>query len=1204
MPISPQDLALYGKVPNPIRNIGKVADEVRKTEGEGAVSTYRLDEDLTDQSRYSKADVGQIAQDWKRQIGKIFLNGVPLAEIIRLEKIKAVQQRLIQNGSDQSERRQALKSLFSLYTSLSGKQLAEDLNTGFAEFVDYYLKNITLFNGVLDYDKSNKELQALRDEIEAGVQFFDKLQNPNEFWQNIIREHLLKDVASEEERNALMSCLEQYAHQGGMFYGPVRAIAETFINSASFVGERFDQNPKNLEKSTFELKVKDGKLTIREISQIEKFNYIDDDGINDAYPDSVPGRNLFEYQIVHTASYNPNVPDKFDLQVSNEDSRIYVYDAQAWQDRLDKLPEVEKINKLHILLEDYAENYLRNGHDPGTANRILNEFPQIEEFKPVERAVARSGWSIFNSPSGPDHSRFDSLFKVLNRISIKTAENTIVNLDDYARKGVEPLTRALNLIYQSNGKQNVERYLKPYNPEKLSIDILLKKETIAKFYPAIIKKITDAQRQVSPPPPPLPPRPVSPSSPISPVINGVAEDKEKVTPEERYQENREFFNKIKNSTSEFITIARMQLEILENDDSTDKAVKDNNNSAIKALTDSIKTAGKISEACEFFLNNNYQTSAAKIALGVPVFYESMAAMQMNLMALISNETNKGLAENLNKYLSNYKKILRETVAKKRTENFAENFEEDFANHSLPQQNPVLSAIVEVLPPTIPIRDLNAIAKKLARQFDREEITLDKGLVGVLVKPETYAPGEIRQVAKDLMRHQGRTYFNGRLLKDIIDEVRMNYFKNVLNNLLQDGESKAENEGRISVFQDFYNLYNTLTGKPTIPIDFSNSLEKTIQEMAQFYRDNTKIFEKIFLETNNSELKGLLRKLQDGNYINPANPNSEVMTRTIFNDYLLNHLAAEQKQAVLAGLEKYDHQGGYKFAANTVIAETLVRLNKILGTTNEPSHEFTEYTTFQYNSVAGGIQVLESTPVTGIGHKDTGDFVENVTMDPQIKAAIPGANPVEFETVHSITYDLQAQEKFQLVTKSANARVNDTNTWNVILKQVDQLERFNLMHQELLNYAEEYLQRGHDKDIAQVILQTWPEIKEYNPIPAASSTFGFWGGAVENREQDRILMMLGKIERGFKGVGKITQTLADNIELNLNNYLADETKFKNAMQLLVHMGEKEKVIEILQPYNKAGYSTEALLQVDAFKKLYPAVKQDLFVAAAPNPNQRL
>jgi hypothetical protein len=513
----------------------------------------------------------------------------------------------------------------------------------------------------------------------------------------------------------------------------------------------------------------------------------------------------------------------------------------------------------------------------------------------------------------------------------------------------------------------------------------------------------------------------------------------------------------------------------------------------------------------------------------------------------------------------------------------ENFSiEEFPENLVHKKNNFPNSTI-VVPSITAIRELDVIAAQL-KQADINEIQFDIADVQHLM-PKKYVPGKPSQVTNNLIFNQNRSYFNGRLIGEIIEEVRLNNFNQVLCSYYSSLEHADQ-----AAFLDFYNIYNILSGKPLIKVKYKEFNIAAINEMSEFYRKHSKYFEDIYSISNNTTLNHLIKKLKNSEFTNHELEESHSITRYIFENYFLAHIqAADEKEAVLCCLLKYNYKGGYCFAIHTFISEIFEHVNYVMGTHNAINHKCLELSTFEYLPIAQGIVIKEVTPVIECDYQ--GIYCD-VVFDMKLREA--GANFIEFETRHTITFNFGAAIQYKLAVQSATARVYHCDSWNEISRNINQSDRINSAHPILVTYVQKYLANGHDAELVEVIKMYYPELVEIKPskILNVRSTFFnryVFPAAVPN-EHDDLLIIFGKIERALQKRGEIKQTLAEKMFENIEKYLGDVKKFIYAIQALVCMGESKKVHDILKPYNNGRYSEQAVLTNVALTAIYPEIKK--------------
>jgi hypothetical protein len=491
--------------------------------------------------------------------------------------------------------------------------------------------------------------------------------------------------------------------------------------------------------------------------------------------------------------------------------------------------------------------------------------------------------------------------------------------------------------------------------------------------------------------------------------------------------------------------------------------------------------------------------------------------------------------------------------------------------------------------TMPLRDIAAITDRVGS----DNVIVKDDLEGGLVKPELYREKDIKQFNADFIRNQGRIYVNGVQAKEIVEKVRLDYFKMQLNTALNGDENQ------ISALQDFYDLYNLLNGRPKMPIDKA-SFTPQIDQMAQFYRENTAIFKDLRVQNKNGELENLLSTLAMGQYELIDGEQTHEMTRTILNNYFLAHIQSDEEKVIIRNvIEKFDHQGGYAFAAIAAIEDALADVMSISDKITRPKRG--DGDTTEYQAIRGGIQVREVTSLKAIGHMSVdGDYVADFAMP------IPGVNIIEFETIHEITIDPSADDKYKLSVQTAKAHIYHPESWNFISHQIDQAEKFKAMRPVLRSYVKKYLEKDHDDDAADMIFQTFPEIKTYTasvpPVAAFDSGFRLFGGANKPDERDRLFEMLGKIESLLPIKGDQKSDYVKTELLGKQDFLSNEKIFVKTLRLAIAMGERQQVLDFLKPHNAGNYSDEKLLTKAVIRELYTKVKPNNDTSLRPsNPS---
>ena len=499
------------------------------------------------------------------------------------------------------------------------------------------------------------------------------------------------------------------------------------------------------------------------------------------------------------------------------------------------------------------------------------------------------------------------------------------------------------------------------------------------------------------------------------------------------------------------------------------------------------------------------------------------------------------------------------------------------------------------PPITPIRSIPRLAQNIPD--NAPEV---KDIDNILVKPETYAQANLKQVVRDWIANQGRIYLNGQPMKKIIEQMRSNNLGDALEVYCAPAStSNTDHTNRQSALADFGKLYATLTGK-SIP---QEELHNHLHEFAQHYAANDVIYSQIIIETENFNLKMFLSfmKQEFEEYFTSNNAKSGEILRKLLSENLLHHLPAEEKSSVLQVLEKFAHQGGFCYPASTGVSQIFATLNTVLGTKSGHSHDAVAATTFEYQSVKNGVSVRELTPETALGHvDDNSQFIVDLKMEDiagnLTEKELPGL--VEFQIEHTVLFKPE-EKAAKLELKSAQAIIFDPKAWNSIIGQLNQIERFEEARPLLVEYAKNYLLHGHDKVQAEILLAKYPEFHEHNPVKQLGTlTSLFNSTAVEHNNQDRLLTIFGKIDRTFKVTFKIMDTFADEIKKNFKDYTKDENSFVMAMKLLVRLDEKEMLLKLLKPHNTMGLKEKDMYTTAGFKRIYAEIKKQQPAPSSP------
>jgi hypothetical protein len=490
------------------------------------------------------------------------------------------------------------------------------------------------------------------------------------------------------------------------------------------------------------------------------------------------------------------------------------------------------------------------------------------------------------------------------------------------------------------------------------------------------------------------------------------------------------------------------------------------------------------------------------------------------------------------------------------------------------------------PPITRIRSIPRLAHNIP-----DNIPETKDIADILVKPETYREANLKQVTRDWIANQGRIYINNQPVKSIIEKMRSkNLERVVIAYFSEEIENKVGNNYRQSSLIDFSKLYSALTGTPIIP---ESELQNYLPKFANHYVANEDMYHNVILETENIGLKNLLcfMKQEFEGYFTSNNSQSQEILRTLLTENLLYHLPEEERQPVLRVLESYAHQGGFCYAASAGVSQVYTSINSVLDSQNNHSHDALLATTFNYTSVAKGVSVRELTPETALGHVDeNSNFVIDLKMEDLANTGVELPGLIEFDITHTVEF-VPEEKEAQLKLKSAQAIIFDPKAWNSIIRQLNQVLRFEEARPFLVEYAQNYLKNGHDKAQAEILLAKYPEFLAHNPVKQLGTlTALFNSTAVEHNNQDRILSVFGKIDRSLKVTLKIPETFADGIKNNFKDYTADEDKFVMAMKLLVRLDEKEMLIKLLKPFNTKGLKEKDMYTTAGFKQIYAEIKQ--------------
>jgi hypothetical protein len=431
-----------------------------------------------------------------------------------------------------------------------------------------------------------------------------------------------------------------------------------------------------------------------------------------------------------------------------------------------------------------------------------------------------------------------------------------------------------------------------------------------------------------------------------------------------------------------------------------------------------------------------------------------------------------------------------------------------------------------------------------------------------------------QATRDWIRHQDGIYLNGFSLRIIVDNLKKEYLKELIDHFLYADEDPVIINKRLAALREFVSQFfgnaedmKFLTAEEKSYISDSLSVKLLIVLREIFFNlDITNESKKPKYHFNNSDEMQLLRALvkKCSRYFSTDGiaESCDVLNK-IWDDYLFFSLTNDDLKREYAELFfSVVHHGGALFSLFTAHLQHINPLKYFIR-----SDPCIEQSRINFTSTEENIYIRECTPILLIGLVPcigSDGFVEDEDEAGAIRNA-NNSNVMETVVTHAIS--LNNAGKAVLRIKSAYDYSYNSKAREILLDEWFKLKQI------LVNYANNYIHYGHNLLLTTAVFETCPWIKASGDDKPLSPFRRMFTSKDKNFQGDKILLCLGKCFPSY----------AENILVDLVHYAEFGKKvFLRTVKLLKLMGRNDLANKAILPYLTQAHLVGHINQLDNYK----------------------